>query len=221
MGGECLVLYAKTFPSHPPTHPSLNSFSYALPQHRKQLTQRKTMITLEANYSKKLGLPGYSSHQFSITLRTEIQDLSQVQAESARLYRVLQDSVDESIQDIGYLPSHNGSSGNGNGNGHSNGHTSNGSSNTGNGHTTNGNDHNDVWKCSPKQKELILKIVEENRLDKTEIEQLARDRFNTPVKTLNKLQASGIIKELIEKYPGKDNGNGRSNNRPFQKAGGR
>jgi hypothetical protein len=29
------------------------------------------MITLECNYSKKIGLPGYSSHQFSITLRTE------------------------------------------------------------------------------------------------------------------------------------------------------
>ena len=33
------------------------------------------MITLECNYSKKLGLPGYSSHQFAITLRTEITDL--------------------------------------------------------------------------------------------------------------------------------------------------
>jgi len=47
------------------------------------------MITLEANYSKKIGLPGYSSHQFSVTLRTEIADLSKVQDESARLYREL------------------------------------------------------------------------------------------------------------------------------------
>ena len=44
------------------------------------------MITLECNYSKKLGLPGYSSHQFAITLRTEIADLTQVQSESSRLY---------------------------------------------------------------------------------------------------------------------------------------
>ena len=43
------------------------------------------MITLECNYSKKIGLPQFSSHQFSITLRTEIADVSQVQAESARL----------------------------------------------------------------------------------------------------------------------------------------
>ena len=59
------------------------------------------MITLECNYSKKLGLPGYSSHQFAITLRTEINDLTQVQAESARLYKLLQDGVDTSIKETG------------------------------------------------------------------------------------------------------------------------
>ncbi|MGO8926574.1 MAG: hypothetical protein ACLQU3_06780 [Limisphaerales bacterium] len=61
------------------------------------------MITLECNYSKKLGLPGYSSHQFSITLRTEIADVNQVQAESARLYKLLQEGVDCSIKETGYL----------------------------------------------------------------------------------------------------------------------
>ena len=69
------------------------------------------MITLECNYSKKLGLPGYSSHQFAITLRTEIPDLNQVQTESARLYKLLQEGVDTSIKETGYLPT----SGNGNG----------------------------------------------------------------------------------------------------------
>ena len=59
------------------------------------------MITLECNYSKKLGLPGYSSHQFAITLRTEIADLTQVQAESARLYKLLQEGVDISIKETG------------------------------------------------------------------------------------------------------------------------
>ncbi len=170
------------------------------------------MITLEANYSKKIGLPGYSSHQFSITLRTEISDVNQVQAESARLYQLLQNGVDESIQEIGYLPAqHN----NGNGNGHS-------ASNHGANHNGNGsqNGNGDVWKCSPKQKELILKIVDENRLDKNEIETLARERFNTPVKLLNKLQASGLIKELLEKYPGKETGQTQTR-RPYQKVGGR
>ena len=70
------------------------------------------MITLEANYSKKIGLPNYSSHQFSISLRTELADVSQVEQESSRLYALLQQGVDSSIQQIGYLP-------NGNGNGRS------------------------------------------------------------------------------------------------------
>jgi len=59
------------------------------------------MITLEANYSKKIGLPGYSSHQFSITLKSELADISQAEQESARLYDVLQNSVDSNIQQVG------------------------------------------------------------------------------------------------------------------------
>ena len=50
-------------------------------------------ITLEANYSKKLGLPGYSSHQYSVTIRTELSDIKQVGAESANLYALLQGCV--------------------------------------------------------------------------------------------------------------------------------
>ena len=42
-------------------------------------------LVIEANYSKKVGLPGYSSHQFSLTLKAEITDINQVPAESARL----------------------------------------------------------------------------------------------------------------------------------------
>ena len=80
------------------------------------------MITLECNYSKKLGLPRYSSHQFAITLRTEMADVNQVQAESARLYKLLQEGVDTSIKEIGYLPTN----GNGNGQRGSNGNGGNG-----------------------------------------------------------------------------------------------
>jgi len=140
------------------------------------------MITLECNYSKKIGLPGYSSHQFSVSLKSELTDISQVEQESARLYNVLQNSVDNNIQQVGFLPSENG-------NGHSNG---------------NGRDNQpkeEVWKCSPKQKDLILKIIEENKLQKMDVEKLARDRFSKGVKDLNKLEASGLIEELLEKYP--------------------
>ena len=135
------------------------------------------MITLEANYSKKIGLPGYSSHQFSVSLKTELADVTQVQTESARLYAVLQQSVDNNIQHVGYLP-------NANGNGHSNGNAP--------------VPETDTWRCSDKQRDLILKITEEHKLDKTKIEQLAQDRFGKGVKSLNKLEASGLIDELLE-----------------------
>jgi hypothetical protein len=158
------------------------------------------MITLEANYSKKIGLPGYSSHQFSITLRSEIADLSKVQDESARLYQELQHAVDTSIQEVGYLPEVNGNGKHTNGN---------------NGHHTNGNG-SDKWNCSDKQRDLIIKIVDEHKLDKNDIEELAQERFSKGVKTLNKLEASGLIDELLEKHGGKQN-----DGRRFQKAGGR
>jgi hypothetical protein len=165
------------------------------------------MITLECNYSKKLGLPGYSSHQFAITLRTEITDLTQVQSESARLYKLLQEGVDTSIKETGYLPTNgngNGQRGNGNGNG--------------NGHNQNQPGDNGAWNCSGKQRDLILKIVDEHKLEKAKVEGLAQDRFGKTVKALNKLEASGLIEELLEQT-GQSKGNGR---RPwFQKAGAR
>ena len=163
------------------------------------------MITIKADYTKKIGLPGYSSHQFSVSLTSELTDLSQVEQESAKLYAKLQQSVDSSIQDIGYLPTngndntHPKSNGNGHHNGHGNGHA-NGYQN---GRQVRPSANNDVWKCSPKQKELILKITDENQLDKNQVEQLAQDRFGKGVKFLNKLEASGLIEELIEKYPSK------------------
>ena len=132
-------------------------------------------LILEANYSKKIGLPGYSSHQFMVTLRTEITDLATVQAESDRLYGLLQASVDTSLQKVGWLPEPTPKS---NGNGHG----------------------QDRWSCSDKQRDLIIKIVREHNLDKNDIEQLAQDRFGKGVKTLNKLEASGLIEELFEKH---------------------
>lgn len=170
------------------------------------------MITLECNYHKKLGLPGFSSHQFGVTLRAEISDLNQVQAESARLYKLLQEGVDASIKDIGYLPTANG-----NGNGHSNTNANS------NGHQrVSASDSNGVWLCSEKQKGLIQKIVAENAMDKNEVEALAQERFGNGVKSLNKLQASGLIEELLEKTgQSKPNGRSRFQFRTQQKAGAR
>jgi len=148
------------------------------------------MLIIEANYSKKLGLPGYSSHQYSLTLRAEIADVSQVSAKSQELHQLMQSCVDREIQCTGFLPGEVVPGRNGNGR------------NNGNGHQRQIQPE-DAWKCSPKQKDLILKITDENRLDKNSVEKLALDRFGKGVRVLNKLEASGLIEELIEKYPSK------------------
>ncbi len=144
-------------------------------------------IVLEANYSKKLGLPGSSSHQYSVTIKTEVTDPAQVAAESGRLYDLLQGCVDTSIQKTGFLPE----------------------AANGNGRPANGNGRNEHWACSPKQQALILKIVSEHKLDKNNVEALAQDRFGKSVRALNKLEASGLIDELITQTGGTPNPNRR------------
>ncbi len=155
-------------------------------------------VILRADYSKKLGLPNYSSHQYMVSIQTELSDLSQVEAESSRLYALLQTSVDRELQKPGFVPE----APKGNGNGHGQ-HQS----------------DSDRWNCSEKQQNLIQKIVTENHLDKNEIEALANERFGKGVKALNKLEASGLIEELLEKT-GQSKGNGRSRyqNRFHQRA---
>ncbi len=148
-------------------------------------------IILEANYSKKLGLPGYSSHQYAVTVRTELADLNQVDQESQRLYALLQSSVDREIQQTGYLPQPGQDGANGNG-------TSRPAHPAPNGDA-------DAWHCSDKQRDLILKVVDEHRLDKNVVERLAMDRFGQGVRQLNRLQMSGLIDELLAQH----GGNGR------------
>ena len=168
-------------------------------------------VILEAAYSKKLGLPNYSSHSYVVSIRTELSDLTQVEAESARLYALLQQSVDGQIQKVGFLPEattyglHDDTPLNGNHHGNRNG-AGRSSENPPPVHQQPG----DAWTCSDKQKELILKLVEQHHLDKQEVETLAKELFGVPVKTLNRLQASGLIEELLARH-GKAKKNGRTN----------
>jgi hypothetical protein len=158
-------------------------------------------IVLEANYAKKLGLPNFSSHQYSVTIRTELTDLNQVEAESARLYALLQDAVDREIQEVGFMPdatrygmnnSANGANSNaGNGNGHRPASQSNG----GNGRSAPA----DGWNCTEGQQKLILQLVHDHQLDKNDIETMAQRLFGIGVKEMDKMQASQLIEELLEK----------------------
>ena len=171
-------------------------------------------LKLIANYSKRLGLPGYSSHQFSVCVETEISNIDDIAGESSRLYATLQQSVDEEIQHKGFVPEHGyGTDGKTNGNGYAangNGRPSNGNGNgysaNGNGHSnghSNGNGNNgDAWACSDKQRELIVKLVEEHNLDRKDVDETSRQMFGASVRELNKLQASGLIDRLLDEHGG-------------------
>lgn len=149
-------------------------------------------IKLIANYSKRLGLPGYSSHQFSIEIETELVTTDDVAGESARIYGLLQSNVDEQIRQTGFVPP------------------------TGYGMEDSpqlrASDHAkegppsqpSAWKCSDKQRELIGKLVTEHQLDKSDVEALSIERFGKGVRHLNKVEASGLIDELIDTHGGRN-----------------
>jgi len=160
-------------------------------------------IKLIANYSKRLGLPGYSSHQFSVSVETELGTTDDVVAASEHLYQCLQSTVDEQMLQTGFVPPADY------------GMDEPGTTRE----TTPANvtrvanwQRGQAWKCSDKQKDLILKLVEEHRLDKAEIESLAVERFGKGVRLLNKVEASGLIDELLETHGGGQQG-GRDNRR--------
>ena len=126
-------------------------------------------------------MPEYSSHDFNVSLKVEVANLEDIHAEVERVYRILQTSVDQQIVNPGFVP----------------GNERPAASNA---------PRSDAWRCSDRQKELILKLVDEHKLDRNEVDQLAHDRFGHGVTQLNKLEASGLIEELFQRT-----GNGRAN----------
>lgn len=142
-------------------------------------------VVIEMSYTKKLGLPEYSSHSFGVGLKSEVPDLDKVEAEVERVYRILQSAVDQQITHSGFVPGQNG----------------------GNGGNGNHGREKGAWKCSERQRDLLLKLVDEHHLDRTEVDQLAHQRFDKGVTSLNKLEMSGLIDEIIESHGGPRRGN--------------
>lgn len=162
------------------------------------------MVVVEAVYKKTIGLKNYSSHSYSISLRSEVADLSGVERESAKLYSILQGSVDREIQEVGFIPD-------GNGHGSPAARPANGHTDRSNGEQSN---------ATPKQRDLVQKIIDEHRLDSKEVENLCDEMFRKPLKSLNKLEISGVIQELLEKYgPTKTNGGNASGRGQYQRGG--
>ena len=64
---------------------------------------------------------------------------------------------------------------------------------------------------TPAQKrELIEKVITEHRLNTGDVDGLAQQRFGVGLAQLNKLQASGLIDELLDTYASRPRGGRRA-----------
>ena len=139
-------------------------------------------IVLKATYSAGLTQAGLSDHRFSLSLRTKVADLTQVQTECARLYAVLQASMENVLQNHGSLPL--------NLNGHGERR-----------HifrSLRGDQNRSTWACSRKQRKLLRRFIAKCNLDWSFIERAAQERFAKPVQALNQSQARELIRVLHE-----------------------
>lgn len=147
-------------------------------------------ITIEANYQKRLGLPNYSSHAYSVTIKTEVSNLSKIEEASQHLYRQLQDAVDRDIQQTGFLPGDDvpaelppfqrgGTQGSA---------------------PRQSRADRDEWNSSDKQRGLIERMMSQHNIPFNELDELSHERFGSGLKGLNKMQASGLIDELFDTY---------------------
>ena len=168
-------------------------------------------VILQMTYQKKLGLPNYSSHSCAVSLSVEIPDASVAAQKSAELYQLLQTAVDNEIKEVGWMPNAESYGMN-----RSNGHPSNGNGN-GNGNSraaASAPNNGDRWNMTDGQRGLILRVINENNLDKNEVEGMAQQLFGIGVRELDKMQGSQLIEELLEKVGKKPSGQRRWSRQP-------
>ena len=136
-------------------------------------------IVLKATYTTGLTQAGLSDQRFSLSVRTKVADLTQVQTECARLFAALQASVHNALQNRRSLPL--------NLNGHGERR-----------HIIRGDQNRPTWACSRKQRKLLRRFIAKCNLDWSFIERAAQERFAKPVRALNQSQARELIRLLHE-----------------------
>ena len=149
-------------------------------------------ILLEFNYGKKLGLPNFSSHNFGVSMKAEVNDPEAIPEEAERVYSILQQSVDTQIVNPGLIPSGNGKAMQVQPNGNI------------------AKTDPDSWNCTIRQRGLILSILERNDLDPEVVEDLADDLCGKPMSALNKGQISAVISEILDRWGRHPKANGKT-----------
>ena len=139
-------------------------------------------ILLEFNYGKKLGLPGYSSHNFGVSMKAEVNDPEAIPEEAEKAYGILQESVDSQIVNRGLIPSENAKT----------------AQVQSNGNREKANPDN--WNCTVRQKGLLMTILERNNLDPEVVEDLSQKIHGRSMSDLGKMQVSGVITEVLERW---------------------
>jgi hypothetical protein len=124
-----------------------------------------------------------------ISVRAEVSSLRRLETESARLYRVLQTSVDAEIKEAGFLPDAtkygllvDGKAG------------QNGASK--NGHRTSAGSVSGA-NASEKQGILIAKVAREQKFTDEDLDGIAQRLFKLPLEQLDRKQTSAFITELL------------------------
>jgi hypothetical protein len=139
-------------------------------------------ILLQFDYNKKLGLPGFSSHSFGISMKAEVADVETIGEEAAKAYSILQQSVDSQIASPGLIPSEN--------------RKAKQIRSKGDKEKTNP----DKWNCSVRQRGLLMTILERNDLDPEVVDDLANDLCGRPMSHLGKSQVSEVIGQVLDRW---------------------
>ena len=142
-------------------------------------------ILLEFKYDKRLGLPGYSSHDFGVSMKTEVTDVNEIADESARVYRILQNSVDSQIVHQGFV--------------------SNESSELNDSvqrqkAQPKAKSNPDDWNCTARQRGLLMTILDRNNLDPEAVEDLSQEIHGRSMSDLGKMQVSAVIGEVLDRW---------------------
>ena len=149
-------------------------------------------ILLEFSYGKKLGLPGYSSHNFGVSMKAEVNDTEAIPEEAAKAYSILQESVDSQIANPGFVPSGNGKV----------------IQTLPNGDKPKTDP--DDWNCTVRQKGLLMTILERNNLDPEVVEDLSQEIHGRSMSDLGKMQVSAIISEVLDRWGRHPKANGKT-----------
>ena len=150
-------------------------------------------ILLEFNYGKKLGLPGYSSHNFGVSMKAEVNDPESIPEEAERVYSLLQQSVDSQIANPGLVSFENESPSQAQ-------------------PTANGTKADpDKWNCTIRQRALIVGVLERNGLELDAADDLANELHGKPMSELNRPETSGVITVVLDRWGRKEFANHRRN----------